>query len=246
MGNANHKNRSFLYGDGFFETMRIYKNDIPLWDYHMARAKSTAEFLECSWSIDSESLKTNILNQNTEAHEVVRLSFFRIGGGTYTPEGSELDCDYIYRGNKSPNTRFVLSTDDFNNAVQEIETTDIGLYTEISKPCNSLSGIKSTSALFYVKAGLYLKKQDGIQDLLLINEHGRVCEGLSSNVLILKNGDWIAVPDSEGPVLGVYQRFLQDLISIKKEQISIDDLYQSDMALFTNAATGIKKVKLIR
>ena len=50
--------RSFLYGDGLFETIRVH-NRLPFrWSRHMARLQQGAQFLKLRPPFDSERLRS--------------------------------------------------------------------------------------------------------------------------------------------------------------------------------------------
>ena len=243
MANEFH-NRGFLYGDGFFETMRIIDQDIPLWDLHLARAKQSAEYLECEWfSFKQESvLKNYILNNQPGGKDIARVDFFRSGGGTYTPESNTLETSCTYRGIPQRPSAFKFNS--LDEVVKTLSPIDVKIYREAIKPITPLSWIKSSSALFYVKAGLYLKQHEQVSDLILLNDQGRVCEALSSNVLIKRHGQWIGVSRAEGPVQGVFQRHLQRNLDIQFGTIEMDELYDADKIVLTNAATGVTVANL--
>ncbi|MFT5725203.1 MAG: branched-chain amino acid aminotransferase [Bacteroidia bacterium] len=248
MTNALDLNRGFLYGDGFFETMRIINGDIPLWQLHMDRAKRTAEFLETNWpdDLNLDLLKKHVLQHNENNLNVVRLDFFRTGSGTYVPEDNALEYIFSFRNGNVDNTCFPLTKEDFELTVTQLVSRKVGVYNEFHKQCNSLSEIKSTSAIFYVKAAMFLKKQSNWTDLILLNEHGRVCEGLSSNILFKKGMQWFGSKAKEGQVLGVFQQHLESYLNVELTEITVDRLKEADSVLFTNAATGIRKVELVR
>lgn len=242
-----HHNRGFLYGDGFFETMRIVNNDIPLWSFHMARAQHAAQLLEMNWLKDAElsRLKQDILTKNQNNEPIVRLDFYRHHGGTYKPDSNHMETSFAYRGISTTNSAFVLNNNEFQTAINKLPLLHVGIYSAMKKPCNVLSGIKSSAALFYVKAGLYLKAQEDLDDVLILNEHGRICEALSSNILISKDNQWCSVAKSEGPVDGVFQSFLKTLMPIEEGEITISQLRNADEILLTNAASGIRRAKLV-
>src|SRR5215210_1275018 len=81
-------NRSFRYGDGCFETMKIQRGNILLSDFHFTRLFSSLGTLQFDVpAFDHEYLKRAILqltNTNEHsAHARVRLMVFRGEGGPY-------------------------------------------------------------------------------------------------------------------------------------------------------------------
>ena len=79
------QNRSLRYGDGIFETIKIFKEQILLKDFHFERLYSSLELL----MIDARNLPENILEENIKqlCHQndclqsaKVRLAVFREEG----------------------------------------------------------------------------------------------------------------------------------------------------------------------
>ncbi len=242
-----NQNRGFLYGDGFFETMRVVNFTIPLWDLHMERAKRTAEYLEMDWltGAEIEALRVQIGYGVVSESSILRVDFYRDGTGTYVPDQNNIKTSFDFRPAYFPNASFTLYKQEFEAALNLLPVTPAAIYSKVLKPCNTMSNCKTSSALWYVKAGLHLRSVPHIEDLILLNEHNRVCEGLTSNVLIQKNKKWYGVAQEEGPIEGVYQRFLSDLIEINFGTITTQQLRNADCILLTNAALGIRKVELV-
>lgn len=242
-----NNNRGFLYGDGFFETMRVVNYDIPLWELHMSRAKRTSEYFEMDWFSDAEiqALKIELIYGSTTDAPIIRLDFYRDGAGTYVPNSNNIKISYTYRIAPYFNSYFALNQPEFEHALKTLNPISASIFNGSLKPCTSMSNLKSSSALWYVKAGLHLRKLNGIEDLILLNEHNRVCEGLTSNVLVQTNKKWYGVERQEGPVAGVYQQFLSDFLDIHFGTITTQQLRNADKILLTNAALGIRLVELV-
>ena len=242
-----NQNRGFLYGDGFFETMRVVNYTIPLWDFHIQRAKRTAAYLEMDWLNDAEieALRLEIGYNIVSESSILRLDFYRDGSGTYLPDQNNIITAFSFRLTDFSNASFSLSKQEFDVALNLLPSTITAIYSKLLKPCTIMSNYKSSSALWYVKAGLHLRTLANVQDLILLNEHNRVCEGLTSNVLIQKNKKWYGVAPEEGPVDGVYQRFLGSFLEVHYGTITVQQLRSADCILLTNAALGIRKVELI-
>lgn len=248
MDNSTFFNRGFLYGDGFFETMRIYKNGIPLWSMHIERAQKAATFLGCTFLDQSSlvNLKSDILFQSALKEGIVRIDFYRAGEGTYAPKSTELKVAFSFRNLNNMSSSFLTKLDNFENEVSNLTPINVGIFESLKKPCNSLAEYKSSSALLYVKAGQFLNSDTMLDDVIILNEHGRICEGLSSNIIIKLNNQWIGVKKEEGPIQGVYQQFLARTLDLRLNPISIEDMRKAEVILLTNAASGITKAKLIR
>src|SRR6266496_2961642 len=85
--------RSFLYGDGLFETMRICGGKPFRWEQHLRRLEQGADFLKIGLPVPQDSLRAFVVelvarNQMPEA--LLRLTLSRgIGLRGYSPKGAE-------------------------------------------------------------------------------------------------------------------------------------------------------------
>ena len=243
-------NRGFYFGDGFFETIRLLKGRPTLLDYHIQRAKNTARYFQMHWpeSWNEDELTDLIRNGNRKNHEVVRVDFFRTGGGLYAPEEQSIDREFSFRalpGNTGLFSEQVCSLVEFEKGVNELPSIPAAVYTQETKPIQSWSAFKTSSALFYVQAGIHLTKLEGAEDLILLNDKNMVCEGLSSNLLIKYQGDWISPSLDQGGVEGVYLAHLQSFLPILRSPVSMEMLENASVVLLTNAVQGVRKVHLV-
>ena len=152
-------NRGFLYGDGFFETIRVTKNFVPLLEYHVKRIHEALEIyqLEPEFEVD-ESFIEEICLGYKEPEAIVRINFFRDGDGKYLP--NQKNVAFNHTGRKT-NQAFNLPRDldifkDLVNIPFERGTWSV---LEEPKPTNPIFRVKSLSSAFYVIASLEKKKK---------------------------------------------------------------------------------------
>ncbi len=120
------------------------------------------------------------------------------------------------------------------------------IFTDLPKPTNYLSNIKTCNSLIYVMAGLY-NTQNKLDDIFLLNQGGFLCEAGSSNIFIWYQKHLYTPALSEGCVEGVMRQVIINLarqinIPITEAQISPDILYEADEVFLTNASRGIQSV----
>ena len=235
------ENRAFRYGDGLFETMRWMNGDIRFLKDHLARLHEGMRMLklERTASLDEHFIRsraTALINRNglQNQHVRVRLQVYRDGGGLYSPQRN--NACYVMTVSK-------LDPDD-------IKHRKIGLivdvYTEFKKPYSELSKLKSANALVYVMAGLYRTK-NGLDDVLLLNQEGYLCESLSSNVFVWYEKKLYTPAISEGCIEGVMRKVVIEMaldsgIEVIEAQISPDILMAADEIFHTNAIHGVQWV----
>jgi branched-chain amino acid aminotransferase len=241
------QNRSFLYGDGFFETIRVIEGHFPLISFHLERARRTAGFFQMDWndSWTSDFFKQSI-DEKKLYNGLLRATFYRGDGGTYVPAENNIHISILVRNDTRINGLFFTEPSTEEILIEKLEALPVikvGLYHKLTKPHSSLSSFKSTSSILYVLAGNYLK-QSNYEDLILLNDSKRLCEGLTSNLLLLNKGNWLTPSEDEGPVAGTFLAFLRTFLPIVDAQISTSEMEASEMCFLVNASHGLRRVSL--
>lgn len=236
----NASNRSFRYGDGLFETIRMSNGKLQFPEYHVDRLKAGMKALKIEGSVlldeyflkqkTAELCKKNKLKDNVK----FRLSVYRGGEGLYTPEINKYG--------------YVLEATPMDSNQYEINKKGliVDVYNELTKPVNVLSNCKTSSSLLYVMAGLY-KKQQKLDETIILNQHGFICETISSNIFVVYDKQIYTPALSEGCIAGVMRKVVMQLanannISIIEAQLNPEVLRQAEEVFITNAVGGIRWV----
>jgi branched-chain amino acid aminotransferase len=228
--------RAAFFGDGLFETIRAFKGKTPFWSLHWERLSSGLKALGFEvptwWTSDyfeKEITKTSPGNAR------IRLTVWRSPGGYYLPT----DDTPQYLVTTEP-----LQSDSFEWLGAGLE---ICLCETVRLPVDSLSGIKIISGARYVAAAREARAK-GMDDLIVLNTHGRVCEATGSNIFWTK-GDIVFVPPSfEGQIKGTLQKLLCILLQEEGYKVSekptlVEDILDADEVFLTNAIRGIRWVR---
>jgi branched-chain amino acid aminotransferase len=239
--NLSINNRSFRYGDGVFETIRLSNGQAPLWPYHWERLSSALQTLQ--FEVPSLFTTTYLQQQVLElarrnGHQQlarIRLTIFRGNGGLYDPENHFPNC--------------LIQSWPLNEALQTLNTNGlvIGLYLNGFKAADGLANLKSNNYLLYAMAALHAKQQHW-NDALVLNHRGTVADATIANLFAIKDGTVITPPLSDGPVAGTMRRYLlKQLVAsgfkIKEQSLSLEELLLVDEMFLTNAIYGIKWVQ---
>lgn len=237
------QNRAFRYGDSLFESIRVCNNKVMFLRDHIARLKlgMTVMRMNLPAEFNTENMFeqiVNLLKHNVHApHARVRLTVFRNDGGYYSPESNDIS--------------FLIESELLDGAFElNQKGLWVDVYADIKKPVNKLSGIKTGSALFYVMAGLS-KQSMKLDECLLINEMGNVCESVSSNVFMVKNGTIYTAPLSEGCVAGIMRKQILAIAAEHKilafeSPLTLYNLMNADEMFLTNSIRGIQWVGQFR
>ncbi|MGH1337337.1 MAG: aminotransferase class IV [Aureispira sp.] len=231
------ENRSFLYGDGLFETIRVSEGQALYLRAHFERLTTglnTLQMQAIKEPLTYQQFKEIIegfIAQQATANLRIRSTFFRQGGGRYTPQKQAFD----YHLEATP-----LATPAYPAAPSSLI---IGLAQQARLSTDALSPLKTTSALPYVLAGLE-KKQQGWDDCLLLNHQGYIAEAIAANVF-LKIGERIVTPAlDQGCIAGVMRQQLLQLLpqlgyEVEERAIALEELQEADEMWLSNALQGV-------
>jgi len=232
-------NRSFRYGDGLFESMRLMKGKLKFVDLHADRLQRgmKALHLEGYSQMDAYFLKEKaeeLARRNQARHARLRLTVYRDAEGLYTPTQNK--TGYCLELTPVDEPRYFLNT---RGLIMDI-------YQEVPKAVNILSNYKTCNSMLYVMAGLF-KTQNNLDEAFILNHNGFLCETISANVFVLYQNQLYTPALSEGCIGGVMRQVVMDIakklnISIIEAQISPDILYEADEVFITNASRGIQWV----
>ena len=233
-------NRAFRYGDGIFETMLFKDGAIRFLDRHIARLQRSMQKVQLDKvsKFDAFFVKTiteELIRKNKMVGQKVRvrLIVFRDGDGLYTPLSNEPGVVLQVQKYEEPQR---------NNKIGLI----VDLYSEFKKPFSDLSDLKSNNALLYVMAGLF-KAKGKLDEVLILNQEGFLCEALTSNVFIYYEKTLYTPALNQGCVDGVMRRVVMDIaeaegIPVVEAQISPEIMQEADEIFCTNAVQGIQWV----
>lgn len=232
-------NRAFRYGDGVFETLFCIGNEPHLFALHYARMLSALSLLRMT----TTSFPTATMLQKQIALLVaknkyipfsrIRITVFRAEGGLYTPI------------NNTP--QWVIEQERLTEEPFSLNQSGlfVGIYTDMPKPASSLSKYKTCSSLHLVLAALKKQEQQW-GDILLINEKGKIIEGLSSNIFWIKDGIAFTPMISSGCVDGTMRHHAMGLlksmaIPVKETPgVTVEELESAEELFLTNSIQGIR------
>jgi branched-subunit amino acid aminotransferase/4-amino-4-deoxychorismate lyase len=231
--------RSYRYGDGLFETMKITNGNILLEEYHFERLFSGLRTLKIKTPAlftkqkINEQVKGLCKKNDHEKSARVRLSVSRGGGGLY-------DCD----------NKFSYLIECWG--LEQIDFNENGLVIDIfpdaRKSIDIFSNLKSANYLPYVMAALWAK-ENKLNDALILNQHERICDATIANVFWVKDGKIFTPSLNEGCVAGVMRKKILELpirnshFLVEESVLTKDILLHADEVFLTNAITGIRWIK---
>ncbi len=233
-----HTNRAFRFGDSLFESIHCLGTRPQFLENHWARLSQGMKVLKMDpgKEFSLKSVDHNIeklLNKNRIFKGArIRLSVFRDEGGLYTPEHNTIS--WIMESMPLDHEKFELNQKGLH----------IDIFDEVHKPVDILSNLKTGNALIYILAGIY-RKENKLDDCLILNQYGRIAESISSNVYIVSGDTVITPPLSEGCIAGTMRHTMLDLISragyhIMERGLLEKNLLEAEEVFITNAVRGVQ------
>lgn len=231
-------NKSYRYGDGLFETMKVTGEKISLETYHFERfflgLKQMA--FKIPELVTPESLKQEIfsLYKKNECGKLarVRLSAFRGNGGLY-------ENDNFFQ--------YIIECWPVEESVNQLNQDGlvIDIYPDARKSCDKFSNLKSACYLPYVMAAHYAK-ENKFNDCLVLNTFDRIADATIANIFLIKGGKIMTPALSEGCVSGVMRRWLIERYHVEEIALQIEDVLSADELFLTNAMQGVRWIKQFR
>lgn len=234
-------NRSFRYGDGFFETMKMVDAQLPLGDLHFERLFHSLDRMgferpaHFNRAYLEAQIKQVVAKNGHTRLARIRLTIFRGEGGLYDPV-SDFPHHLVQSWELNP----------VSNQLNE-NGLILGLYGQALKTCDDFSSVKSNNYLPYLMAARYAKKMHW-NEALVLNHAGCVADATIANVFIGVNGVIKTPALTEGPVAGVMRQYLlrearKAGYAVEEGKIYPDDLRDATDLFLTNAINGIRWVK---
>jgi len=238
-------NRSFLYGDGIFETIKVVDRKILFLEDHYFRLMAsmrivrmkipknfTMEFFE-----SQILLLTDKLSMSESAR--VRITVFRNDGGFYLPK--ENSVSYIIEASALTSKEYKITTSNY----------EVDLFKDSFISKQLLSTLKTTSKILNVTASIFAQEND-LNSCILLNEDKNVVETISGNIFMLMDNKLITPSISEGCLNGIMRKQVLKLINqfpemqIEESSISPFDLQKADELFITNVIIGIQPITKYR
>jgi branched-chain amino acid aminotransferase len=227
--------RSFLYGDGLFETMLVLNGRPFRWARHCERLERGARFLKLNLPFDRETLARSaaeLIARNQMPEAVLRLTLSRgVGQRGYSPRGADKPT-------------LVMTLHPLDAATTGLLPRWRARTTSFRLPANEpLAQFKTCNKLAQILARAEAEAA-GANEGLLLNTDGCVVEGASSNLFWLE-GNTVCTPPVAGGILpGVTRDVVPELcaklkLQFREADTRPEELAQSDGVFLSLSTHGI-------
>jgi len=230
--------RGFLYGDGLFESVRVYGGQPFLWQAHAHRLAQGASALQIRLPSDSETLRSTLLElleRNELTNAVVRISISRGPG----PRG------YSIRGADRPTLVMAAHP---AASLDELPTLRWSLHTaSLRLPARDpVAAFKTANKLSHILARTEAEAA-GADEALLLNTDGHVAETSAANVFWLSGHSAYTPHLNAGCLAGVTRAFVLSLLrtggwDTREILAGPDALLQASGGFITVSTLGIVEI----
>lgn len=233
------------YGTGVFEGIRAYSNDdgtavFRLRD-HMERLVGSAQTysMPLDYSVDDlvAAVCETVADNDLEACYVRPITFYETGTIGLNPAAARLRTAIIAFAWGA-----YLGEEGLRNGIR----VKIASWARISP--QSFPAAKATGP--YINAILANQEavRDGYDEALLLTTEGNVSEGSGENLFLVKDGEIITPPLSDGCLAGITRQSVMTLLeddgtAVLEKSIVSADLFEADELFFTGTAAEVTPIR---
>jgi len=228
LAKINVTDQGFLFGYGFFETIRVDKGKPQYLKEHISRFNQTWKYLffervpDLTWQdIIYQVIFSNGLLEETAAVKIV------------ASKGNSESA--------SLNFTLLVMTRPYTHRLAEKREQGLNLVVYPKPRQTPLADYKTLNYLYYLLAGEWAKKK-GADEALILNPDDTISETNTANILLIKDKTFIR-PVSPHVLSGVMEKVVCELLlswgyMSESKKLCLEDLFLADQVIITNSLIG--------
>ena len=229
--------RGFLYGDGLFETMRIWNGKPFRWEQHMERLQLGSKFLKIRLPFAPSQLLAfaeTLIKKNKMPDSLLRLTLSRGAGAPgYSPKNATQPT-LVMALRPAPKVGRLHQWKLIASSFRLPSNEPLACF----KTCNKLPQVLARSQA----------DAAGADEALLLNTDGFVVEGASSNLFWIRRGVICTSPLASGILQGVTRAVVFEIgsqlkIPVREQNIRPKELARADGVFLSLSSFGIVEAK---
>lgn len=230
--------RGFLYGDGLFETLRVFQGRPFRMAQHLERMSRGADYLGIQLPHPPKQLQRfaeELIAKNNLPNAVLRVTLTRGSGERgYTP-GDDLTPTLLMTLHPAPPVDS-----------QQPPQCALATSTHCVPATSALSSFKTGNKLLQVMARVEAKAS-GADEALLLNTNGEVAEAAGANLFWVYREKICTVPTGRGVLPGITRAVVLEIcqnlnLPTNKRVIKRAALHECDALFLTQSVLGIVAV----
>jgi len=223
--------RGFLYGDSVFETVRTYAGEPFALDEHMARLQRSAERVGIDMPISQEAFAEEVraaVRAGGNAESYARAMLTRGAG----PIGLDPSLDLT--------PLRVILIEPLKTLPEQMYEDGVGVVlVRTDRASDAAEGAKVGNYLASVLA-LAKARKAGAHEALIINRHGEVAEGTTSNVFLVRDATLVTPPVDAGILPGITRAYILESahelgVDVVFAKIRPDELGRADEVFISSS-----------
>jgi branched-chain amino acid aminotransferase len=225
-----------LSGWGVFTTLRVVDGALFAWERHWERMSRDARLLNVEMPRNSFELEQDLVHLvalNEAPNCTLRLVVVRNRGGLWEGPASGGASDTI-----------ALTAD----SKRWVDTVRLGIQPNARYAAGDFTHAKVLSWAHNLRWAERAQEQ-GFDEVILLNEFGRVAECTSANVFAIFGQEVATPPVSEGCLPGITREVLLEEtvpgIRMVERGLTVEDLYEADEVFITSTTRGLLRVREI-
>jgi len=225
----------FLYGDGFFEGIRLYDGRLFKLEAHLDRLYQSAKFLRIEVPVDPSEMRTiifEVIRRNGLRQAHVRPVVTRGMGSAALSHIFDCRASLFVFANPHPDPvrtplRCMIST------------------VRRKAPGSVDARVKSLNYMDSILARMQAQAA-GYSDAIMLDDTGIVAEGTGANLFLVERGR-LVTPTVEASLDGVTRRTVMDIarsvgIEVVERRVTPGDVYLADELFFTGTGQDIAPI----
>lgn len=230
----------FLYGDGLFETLRVYRGKVFRWEDHLKRLFQSAQLIHLNIPWTKEEL-TQAVEKTVKANNIgegsVRLTVSRgVGSLGLSPKLCPQPTLVIMAKETSP----------YPAEYREKGVSVAIVSVRRNHPDALNPGVKSLNFLNNILAKVEASEKGAFEGLM-VNQEGYLTEGTVSNFFIVQEGKVLTPPLSAGLLPGITRQVVIECaenlnLSVVETNLTWYDLYHAKEVFLTNSSLEVMPV----
>tara|TARA_A100001037_G_scaffold275848_1_gene274652 strand:+ start:260 stop:1123 length:864 start_codon:yes stop_codon:yes gene_type:complete len=231
--------RGWLYGDGLFDTMRLFEGKPFLWHRHLQRLMQGAAMMLIRMPQDKGNLAevvVRLMEMNEFYDGVLRIQLSRASKQRgYAPSNASGE-NLLVSLHPFPSTE-TINPDGYR----------LVLSTQVVTAGSYFSQVKTTNRLPQVMAAAEAEAADA-DDALLLNPDGNVVSATAANLFWVEGETVCTPPLDSGCLPGITRQFLMELcpkldFQVEEKNVTPAELPTKEGIFTTNSVHGVRTAK---
>jgi branched-chain amino acid aminotransferase len=225
--------RGFKFGDGVFETIRIYDSIPYQWDLHLARLKEGIDALNIPAKLSPlYGLCQELIARNEVKEGLLRISISRgIGSNGFLPTNSSAEATTLVIETLPLPAPQKEPVDLWISSFQKVSAKALPVHVKLMQGVNSI-----LARMEAVEHGCF--------DALMLGDRAQICECSSSNIFWYRDNTLFTPSHMAGIMAGTTREAIIRLFpKVKEGLFLLKELYQADEVFITNTSYQIVPVK---